>query len=61
MAHDVLHPPLGYRWHNQISHVSCQTDESTNIVCRECDSSNKFKGNKWTYLTPLFSVIYAVI
>jgi len=28
---------------------------------RQCELNREFKGNKLTYLTPLFCVIYAII
>jgi len=30
----------------EVNHLSCQTFESTNCVCRQRESNTEFKGNK---------------
>jgi len=32
-----------------------------NSMCRQCESNREFKSNKYTHLTPLFCLIYAII
>ena len=46
--------------YNEINHYHIK-HESTNSVCRQCESNTEFKGNKQTHLTPLFYMIYTNI